>query len=97
MQSCDLIWGTLLCNVNSCGVAFRVGQLDTRFPADFLGGLGMIPGVAGLDLESMIKDCMDKEYGSAGPSDADGTVRLMDVTKNNQRIEVTIGDGLEQK
>ena len=64
--------------------------MDTQFPADLLGALGMIPGGAGLDLEEMLRDKLPKQ-GGKWPED--GCTRLMDITKENQRIEVTIDDG----
>lgn len=71
---------------NSDGVV----QLDTRFPANFMGAAGMVPGVAGMDLESMLKEVLPKN-NEAWPQD--GKTRILDVSNNGQRIEVTIDNG----
>jgi hypothetical protein len=49
----------------------------------------MIPGGAGLDLEEMLRDKLPKQ-GGKWPED--GCTRLMDITKENHRIKVTIDD-----
>ncbi|KAK3239024.1 hypothetical protein CYMTET_51015 [Cymbomonas tetramitiformis] len=78
---------------NSDGVV----QLDTRFPADFLGGLAgragtftnFLPQVAGLDLDALLKDVplSNVDWDSNKPQE------LIDVMRGGQRIQVSIDQG----
>ena len=67
-----------------------VVQLDARFPANFLGGLGMVPGVAGVDIEALLREVLPKR-SEDWPQD--GRTHLLDVTRGGKRIEVLIDRG----
>eukprot|EP00976_Prorocentrum_cordatum_P088605 1187388-Prorocentrum_minimum.AAC.5 len=92
-QANSLLWTRLFRADRCCSLACLlqgVVQLDARFPANFLGGLGMVPGVAGVDIEALLKEALPKR-GEAWPKD--DQTHLIDMTSGGQRIEVLIDGG----